>query len=62
MTLENRRKKLKQKLHTPKDIKKFVYRTHLTPYSHHKQSTTDLHNKGMGIYAYAIKNNGEKLI
>ena len=46
MTLENRKK---NNTHKKKNIKKFVYRTHLTPYSHHKQSTTDLYNKGMGI-------------
>ena len=45
MTLENRKKINTKK----KKIKKFVYRTHLTPYSHQKQSTTDLYNKGMGI-------------
>ena len=45
MTLENHKKK---NTHT-KNIKNFVYRTHLTPYSHHKQSTIDLYNKGMGI-------------
>ena len=48
MTLENRKKK--NYTHTQNNnIKKFVYRTHLTSYSHHKQSTTDLYNKGMGI-------------
>ena len=59
MPLENRKKK--KKIHTKKkNIKKFVY---LTPYSHHKQSTTDLICIMKGWeYAYAIKNNGEELI
>ena len=56
MTLENRKKIIHKK-----KIKKFVNRTHLTPYSHHKQSTTVCIIKGWE-YAYTIKNNGEELM
>ena len=47
MTLENRKKII----HTQKNILRnsSTVATHLTPYSHHKQSTTDLYDKGMRI-------------